>query len=161
MLDAIYWVACLVLVVSGAAKVIEPTPSESTLRSLGVYVPAHTGRALGALEVLLGAAGLLVGEGGWARLVAVLVGAIYMGFALVVWGALRRGLDDCGCLGVRSREPSAGHAVFDAALGAVAMAAAVLGPVDPAKGLSTLEVPVAVLAGLAVAAAAGTVIARI
>ena len=161
MLDAVYWVAALVLVVAGATKVADPDSTESTLRGIGFGVPKGTGRAVGVLEVVLGVAALLVTGDAVARVVAVLVGLVYLAFAGVVLAAIRGGLDDCGCLGVRSRAPSRGHAVLNAALGAVAIGAAISGPVDVAGGLASVSVPWAVVVGLGVAMAAGVVVSTV
>lgn len=150
----------MVLVVSGASKLFDPAATESTLRQLGLPAPRFAGRALGVLEVLVGAGGLLAVPGPVAQATAVFVALFYACFALVVVAAHRRGMDDCGCLGVRSRAPSPGHALLNGALAAVAAASAVLGPMDLAGGLGTLSVPAGVAVGLLVAGLAGVVVAR-
>lgn len=159
VLDAAYWVACVVLVVSGAAKLFDPTATESTLRQLGLPAPRFVGRVLGVVEVLVGAGGLLATPGPVAQATAVFVALLYACFALVVLAAYRRGLDDCGCLGVRSRPPSLGHAVLNGAFVAVAAASAAQGPTDLSSGLGSLAVPAAVAVGLVVAGLAGVVVA--
>ena len=160
-LDAAWWVVCVVLVVSGAAKLFEPGATDSTLAGLGLRAPRGSGRLLGAVEVVLGAAGLLATPGAVAQVVAVLVALLYLCFAVVVFAARRGGLVDCGCLGVRSRAPSLGHVVLDVAFGAVAAAAALAGPSDRWGGLASLPTAAAVAVAVAVAALAGLVVARI
>jgi len=155
LLDAAYWVTCVVLVVSGLAKVTDPAATESTLRSLGVRAPSGSGRAVGLVEVGLGAAGLATAL--WP--VATLVALLYLGFAAVVAAALREGLADCGCLGVRASRPTRAHVAANVVSAAVAAGASLRGPVALADGLGTLSGPAAVLVGLGVAVAAGMVIA--
>lgn len=155
VLDAAYWVACAVLVVSGLAKLAEPSATESTLRSLGMRVPGGVGRILGGAEVVLGAAGLATGS--WP--VATLVSLLYLCFAGIVDAARRAGLQDCGCLGVRRSRPTGAHVAVNLVSAVVAAVVSFLGPVDLADGLGTLTGPVAVGVGAAVAVAAGLVIA--
>lgn len=158
VLDAAYWAVCVVLVASGAAKLGDPSTIEGVLRSLGGDLPTGTGRVLAVVEMALGAAGLLLV--GWpGRAVAVAVAVLYLGFAVVVAAALRAGLEDCGCIGVRPRRPSATHVAVDLASAAVAVAAAVAGPVDLASGLGSLGMPWSVVVGLGVAVAAGLLVA--
>ncbi|MGI9576843.1 MAG: MauE/DoxX family redox-associated membrane protein [Microthrixaceae bacterium] len=161
LLDAAYWVACVVLVVSGATKLFDPTATESTLRELGLPAPRSVGRVLGAAEILLGAGGLLATPGTIAQATAVFVALIYALFALVVVAAYRRGLQDCGCLGVRSRAPTPGHAVLNVGFAAVAAASAAVGPVDLSGGLGSLSVGAAVAVGALVAVLGGLVVARV
>ncbi len=160
VLDAAYWVTCLVLVVSGVAKLADPRATQATMRALELPLPNAGARVLAVVEVLLGAAGLMA-VGPVARAVAALVAATFAAFALVVLAARRRGLDDCGCIGVRPSAPSVGHAVMNLVLGAVGAAAALAGPVDLAGGLGALHSAVAVLVGAGVAAGAGLVVARL
>jgi hypothetical protein len=155
VLDAAYWVICAVLVVSGLAKFTDPAATESTLRSLGVRVPGGSGRVLGAVEVLLGAAGLVTDW--W--IAGTLVSLLYLGFAAVVDAARRAGLEDCGCLGVRRSRPTGAHVAVNVVSAVVAALASFAGPVALADGLGSLEVVAAVAVGVAVAVAAGLVIA--
>ena len=160
VLDVIYWVACVVLVVSGAAKLIDPKATEATIRQFGLPTPRFAGRIVGVAEVLVGAAGLLAVPGAVAQVAAVLVALLYGSFAVVVWAAHKRGLQDCGCLGVQSRAPSPGHAVLNLALALAAGASAVLGPVDLPGGLGDLSLTGSLAVGLSVAVLAGLVVAR-
>ncbi|MCZ7628140.1 MAG: hypothetical protein M5U19_03180 [Microthrixaceae bacterium] len=112
-----------------------------TLSQLGLPAPRHVGRLVGVGEVLLGAAALMASPGAVASLVAVAVAVVYAVFAVVVIAAVRAGLEDCGCVGARSRTPDVGHVVFDLAACGVAVAAAVTTPVDLVGGLSELSVP--------------------
>ena len=160
VLDAAYWVACVVLVVSGLSKLPESSGLEAALVTLGLPVPAGTGRVLGAAEVVLGALGLALAPGGAATVVAVLVAVTYVVFAGIVEAARRRGLRDCGCVGVRPSPPTVLHAVLNGGLALVAAAAAVAGPIGVLDGLADMAWWWAVLIALAVSVAAGLVIAR-
>jgi len=158
VLDAAWWVVCVVLVASGATKLVDPSSTETVLSRLGVRVPGGTGRALALVELAAGVGGLVL-TGGAGRAVAVLVALAYLGFAGVVLAARRAGLDDCGCIGVRPRRPTLLHAGIDVASAAVAAAAAVVGPTDLAAGLGSVGMPWSALVGLAVAVAAGLLVA--
>lgn len=159
VLDACYWVCALVLVVSGASKLTGGDSVRDTLSQLGLPAPRHVGRLVGVGEVLLGAAALMASPGAVASLVAVALAVVYAVFAVVVIAAVRAGLSDCGCVGVRSRAPDVGHVVFNLAACGVAVAAAVTTPVDLVGGLSELSVPLAVLTGAGVALVAGAWVA--
>lgn len=158
VLDACYWVCALVLVVSGASKLTGGDSVRDTLSRLGLPAPPHAGRLVGGGEVLVGAAALMAPPGEVASVVAVLVALVYAVFAVVVVSAMRAGLEDCGCIGVRPTAPGAGHVVLDAAASLVAIAAAVATPVDLVGGLSGLSTPWAVLVGAGVALAAGAIV---
>lgn len=159
VLDACYWVCALVLVVSGASKLTGGDPVRETLSQLGLPAPRHLGRLVGAGEVLLGAAALMAPPGALASVVAVVVAVLYAVFAGVVVAAMRAGLDDCGCIGVRQTAPGVGHVVFNLVACGVAVASAITTPVDLVGGLSTLSVPLAVLTALGVALCAGALVA--
>lgn len=151
-MDALFWVVCLVLVVAGSSKLVAPEQVASTLVALGGprRAPRSTSsvpgvlaaRVVGALEVVLGVAGLAVGG----TVVASGVAAVYAAFAVIVVLARRRGLSSCGCFGASSAPPSWVHVAVNAGSGAVALAAAVIGggPVPTADGLATESIWVAV-----------------
>lgn len=159
LLDALYWVCALVLVVSGASKLRDASSTRATMSSLGLPHGAVTGHLVAVTEVLLGAGALMAAPGPLAILLAVLVAATYAAFALVVLAAMRAGLQDCGCIGVRLVRPSALHVVLNLAAALVAMASALQGPVDLVGGLGELPLPAAVASGAVVAVAAGAAVA--
>lgn len=158
MLDAIYWVCALVLVVSGASKLTDRGSVRDTLSQLGLPAPPRVGTLVGIIEVLVGAAALMAPPGAVASVVAVMVALIYAVFAVVVISAMRAGLEDCGCIGVRSTPPSAGHVVFNLVACTVAAASAVTTPVDLVGGLAEVPMPWAVVVALVVAFAAGSLV---
>jgi hypothetical protein len=133
-LDALFWVTCLVLVVAGVSKLLEPSATATTLGALGLPGGAGTARTIGAVEVVLGMGGLVVG-GPW---LAAGVALSYAGFAVVVAVARRRELPSCGCFGARSAPPSPVHVAVNAVSALVAGAAALAGPVPVADGLADL-----------------------
>lgn len=137
MLDAAFWVVCLVLVAAGATKLTEPAALGDALRALHVPGTASTvrsrqvARAIGVFEMVLGVGGLAVGG----ALIAWLVALSYGAFGLVVVLAIRRGLPSCGCFGARSGSPSPVHAVVNLLSAAVAVVAALRGTPALADGL--------------------------
>jgi hypothetical protein len=138
------------LVLAGAAKVRRPGPAAEAVGTLLARpAPWLRGaiRVLGAGEIALGLACLLAPG----RLVAALLAAVYLVFAVVVLG-LRRVSASCGCFGEDGAPAGALHAVLDLAAAGVAAAAALAGP---AALPALLDRPVgeAVVAVLAVAAA--------
>ena len=125
MIAGIVGAAALLLVVAGAGKIVDPTRTVGALRALGW--PSHPWlvRAGAAGETLLGAATLVYGG----RVLPLLVGASYLGFALFVMSALRAGtpVGSCGCFARADTPPSAGHVVLD---GLLAVGAVTAGATD-------------------------------
>lgn len=119
MITAVFALAAALLVYAGAVKAVSP---REPVRS----------RALGAVEVVAGAAALAVGG----RLMALVVAGMYAAFAGYVVLAMRRGAENCGCFGAEEdTPPSPRHVAIDGALAAGAGLAAVVGtkaPVDVA-----------------------------
>lgn len=129
VLEAAFWVSCLVLVAAGSTKLVEPVALARAVGALGVRGPAASvgaARVLGVCEVAVGLLGLVVGG----RLVAVAAAALYVVFSVVVLLARRSGLGSCGCFGERSGAPSLLHASLNLA-SALMCAAAVARPVGP------------------------------
>ena len=125
LVTGIYAAACVLLVVGGAAKATDPGPSAGALRAIGLPIPVVVVRLGALVEAGLGAIALLMSS----EVVAGLVGASYLGFALFTITALVRGtpLSTCGCLGRLDTQPSVPHVVANL-IGAVAsMAVAVSG----------------------------------
>jgi hypothetical protein len=121
-----YLASAALLVVAGAAKLLDPLPLVRALRSAGLplrVVPAGVlVRVFAAAEVVLGLLAVLTGT----ALAAVGVAVSYAAFTAFVLVALRRGgvLASCGCFGKADVPPTAGHVVVTAALAAVAAAVA-------------------------------------
>lgn len=120
-----FTVACALLVVAGAFKLRDPSAARRSLARLGVSVPAPGIRALGAVEILVGAAALI-------RPVAVsaaLVALAYGGFCVFVALLLRAGGPaDCGCFGGGGESVGITHVILNAAACTVAALAAVAPP---------------------------------
>jgi len=162
VLDAAFWVICLVLAAAGATKLIEPGPLAAALVQLRspaspagapaptTAVPLAVARGVGGVELALALLGLAVG-GRW---VAAGVALAYAVFGVVVLVARRRGLPSCGCFGSHSGAPSPVHAVVNLLSAAVAVAAAVVGVPAVADGIAgTVAGGVPVLIGVLAAAA--------
>ncbi len=141
--------AAALLVVAGAAKVLDPAPLVRALRSLGLPGGRVLVRAGAAAEVVVGGAALTTGS----RAAALLVAASYALFTAVVVRGLARGgvLASCGCFGRADTPPTRTHAVVTAGLAVVAL---LVEPPAP----STLTVPLLV-ASAAVAVTAYLVLA--
>jgi hypothetical protein len=97
-----FGVVAAVLVVSGLAKWITPAPTVTLLGALGLPASGWVARIVGALEVVVGAAALLIGG----RVAAAIVSVLYLAFAVVVVRARRAGAPSCGCFGAGSAPPS-------------------------------------------------------
>ncbi len=115
-------VAALLLCVAGALKLRSPHGAAAALRALGLPVRAWTVPALAAGELVLGAACAVAPT---RATIAVLAGtyAMFVGVAAALAG---RGAA-CGCFGEDETPVSAVHWMASAALGAVALAAAIGG----------------------------------
>lgn len=133
-LDVALWVVCLVLVAAGATKLADPAPLAEALGALGVPVGsgAVSARAIGTVEVVVGVAGLVVGGAA----IAAIVSLIYLGFAVLVVLARRRGLASCGCFGSRSAPPSPVHVAMNLLC---AIAAAVCASGTPRAPIDSLD----------------------
>jgi hypothetical protein len=119
---ALLAVAALLLVVAGAAKVVDPSRLAGALDVLGWPSSPLLVRLGAAGELLLGAATLVVGG----QALALLVAASYLGFALFVMAALRSGtpIATCGCFAQADTPPRPAHVVIDVLLAAGAVTAA-------------------------------------
>ena len=124
--------AAALLVVAGAAKVLDPQPLVRAARSVGLRASAPVVRAAAAIEVSLGLWAVLSGS----RPAAVAVAASYAGFTAFVLLALRRGgvLASCGCFGKADTPPTRTHAAVTA-LAAVAAAAVATRPLGSLPSL--------------------------
>ena len=117
-------VPAAVLVVAGVAKLRAPAAAASALRSAGLPAGRGPARAVGAVEVLVGAAALALPS----RPALALAAALY---AALAWFAVRllrspAAVESCGCFG-GDAPPSRVHALYDAGA-ALLMALAALSP---------------------------------
>jgi hypothetical protein len=127
MLAAPFYVACGLLVASGVAKLWRPAPAISALEAAHLRGGAVAARALGIVEIAVGALGLWRPSAPTAAAVAVL----YLGFALFLVRLIRQGnASTCGCVGSREAPPSSLHVALDLIAVVVTLAVAVA-PVAP------------------------------
>lgn len=121
----------LVLVVSGAQKVVAPAPAAQAMRDAGLPVPrratAAAGVALGLVEAATGLAVFAAPH----RAAAAWLGAFYLALAGFVLLLRRRDATaGCGCFGAASTPPTAAHVVVNLLAAAVAIAASAAGVPD-------------------------------
>ncbi|MDZ7674058.1 MAG: hypothetical protein U5K30_03190 [Acidimicrobiales bacterium] len=121
----------LVLVISGADKLGDPTPATTAMRETGlpgVGTAPWPGRVLGVIEVGVGGAVLAFGG----PVAAGAMVATYLSFGVFLVLLQRRAAEDvgCGCFGASSAPPGPVHLVIDAAAAGVALAAVILGAPD-------------------------------
>lgn len=126
--------AALLLVATGATKVVRPLPSAAAL-PLPVSLRASTvfARLLGLAELTVGLAVLLVGG----RLVDALMAATFVAFAGFAYFALRSDAPSCGCTGADDTPPSPGHIVMNLAFAGLAGLSA--GSAEPSAGSALLH----------------------
>ena len=161
VLDGAFWVVSLVLVASGVTKLLDPAPLGAALVELGVLPagrPARgalAGRVLGAAEVLIGGAALVVGG----RVPAVLVTLSYLLFTVIVVAAWRRGLRSCGCFGASSSPPGPVHVALNVVSTCVAVGAVVAPAPAVADGLDAAGWNPLLVAAMVLVAAVGVVVA--
>lgn len=125
---ALTWIAAVLLVLAGAAKLRRP--DADALALAGLPSSAVLARALGAGEVALGIVTVLTSQ----PLAAVGVAAAYTGFAVVSLRMLRAGRASCGCFGETSAPMTGLHVAVNALLGlgaAVAAGAGLAGAGQP------------------------------
>jgi hypothetical protein len=134
-------IAALVVAVGGAAKLVAPEPTADALAVLGGPHALAVPRAMGAAEVLLGAAAIAYGG----RLLAGAVAAAFLAFAAFVLVARRHGgVASCGCFGRTSTPPSLLHVGVNmgcAAVAGLAAAAGVPAVADALDGQPAAGVP--------------------
>jgi len=148
------------LVSAGVPKLWRPGHVAGALRRVVGPRDAHVlrrwGRLLGAWEVTLAAAVVLVGE----RLVGVALAVTYLGFLGFVVAAVRRGTS-CGCWASLTEGPAGGAEL--GRTGVLAAAAVVVAVTGWAPGISVAALgwAAALLAVMALAAVAGGRIAPV
>lgn len=147
-------VAAAVLVVAGVAKLREPGAFTSFVRTLGVRIGPMHARAVGTVEIVVGAGALLGGGRPWFGGLAL----VSTGLVVVSVVSLVRRAPSCGCFGAASAPTGPTHVALNVAFAAGAL----VGAVDGATPLADRIAPfgeglpyalfVAVGAGLVVAA---------
>lgn len=143
------WIGAGLLVLAGMAKVRRPDAPGRALVLAGLPGGTLAVRALGVVEVLVGAVTLLVGGPVWAT-----VAVLYLGFTGFVVRERSRPAASCGCFGEEGVPLTPLHGVVDAVLAVAATAAAVLAAPGVVEVAGTpggwLAVPLAVVGVLAV-----------
>jgi len=120
------------LVVAGVAKLRTPGPTRTVLARAGLPSVRVLTACVGAMEIALGIAALLIETG---VVVGLLAGA-YLIFALVsLWQWRDGSLESCGCLGETTAPPGPVHVVVTAILATVLVAAAAFGETESARSL--------------------------
>jgi hypothetical protein len=119
------YVAAGLLALAGVAKLARPAPTAGALRALHLPGPIAGVRALGVVELVLGAAAIVTG----AAPVLGLVALAYVAFTVFVIAARRAGtnVQSCGCFGSVDTPPSTIHVGLDLGCAAVCATAAVRG----------------------------------
>lgn len=120
--------AALLLVASGLAKLRDAGPAARMIASVLPRLPRSMRpiavRALAVAEIGAGASAVAVGRSAFAA-----VAALYLGFAVVVVLALRRGQRaSCGCFGAADAPLGRAHLAVDLVAAAVAVAASISAP---------------------------------
>lgn len=144
-----FTVICALLVLAGVAKVRSPGPAAASLALAGTRVPVAAVRALGVVEIAIGA-------GAAARPSALTTGAVAFAYGLfaVFIARLRRRGDgvDCGCFGVEGSGATGVHVALNVAACVVAVAAGLAPPPGAASILTrTPVVVIPVVCGTAAA----------
>ena len=121
----------VVLMVSGAAKIMSPAPAAAAMHDAGLPLPLRgrpvTGIGLGVSEASVGVVALAVPTW-WA---ATALGVAYLSFAAFVLRLRSRdGNAGCGCFGSSSAPPGTAHLVLNLSAAAVALAAVIAGVPD-------------------------------
>lgn len=126
MLEAWFFIAAALLVMSGGSKLVDPAPTRGALETAGLPHGPWTAPLLGIVEIGAAVTGTILG--GW---VSGLVAAVYAGFAGFVAYALVRDvpLQSCGCFGRTNTPPTWGHLVFNLTAVAAAVGVAIGGGV--------------------------------
>lgn len=139
--------AAVLLAVSGALKLRDPSVAARALVELGV--PTARRLVLTGAAVELVVAALLVA---WPPAGAPAAAVLYLGFAILVVVQLRRGAGhSCGCFGSAEAPPSRAHVAVDLVFASVCAAALATGS-DPLKVLLEPTTGVTILVAAAVTA---------
>ncbi len=107
MVAGLFFVICEVLLISGVAKVLSPSPTRLALSTIGLPSSDSLVRCLGLLEVVLGVAGILLGG----RYLPIAIGGLFAFFTLFILFAMQHDpLISCGCFGAINEPPTLLHA---------------------------------------------------
>lgn len=121
---------CLLLLISGIAKMARPRSAAFAMQAMSVPRPVATALALAAVEVVVGSLGVVVGG----RLIASCIALLYTVFtATVVYLIQERPGVPCGCFGSRSGAPGLPQVTMNAA----GMFVALVGAATAPSGLGT------------------------
>ncbi len=136
------------LVVAGAVKVARPRATGQALVDAGLPGSDALGRAVGAVEIAVGGASLVLPVG------ALALAAAYAAFAAFLWYVLRTRPDagSCGCAGAKAVPPSRLHLALNVLAAGAGLAYVSVGGPAPAAWLAGLGgIATVVLAGLVLA----------
>lgn len=118
-----YLAVAALLALGGALKVVRPVETSTALGALNL--PAHHGlvRALGVIEITIGAAAFATA----APLASTFMAGSYLGFAGFVMMArhAKTPVQSCGCFGKAETPPSLTHITVNLTAAAIAVATAV------------------------------------
>jgi hypothetical protein len=125
LLAALIYAAAALLVAAGVVKLRRPQPTADALAGVGLPGRRELVRALGVVEIAVGA-GPFLRPGTFAPVLAIL----YVSFACFVAYVLGRGLPlrSCGCLGETDTEPSRLHVTVTAVAAAAGLGAMLAPP---------------------------------
>jgi hypothetical protein len=139
VVGALVMLGSAVLVVAGAPKVVG--------RPRAAVLPAWAWRPTGAIELVVGAWGLLAPETGGAWAAA----ALYAALSATTLVALVRGVPDCGCFGSAPAPPDPWHLGLDVVFAVSCALGARQGwSLPEPAGVTVVAVAVALAAGVAV-----------
>ena len=110
MLEAWFFIAAALLIVSGGAKLIDPAPTRGALVATGLPNSDRVVYLIGAAEIATALTGTMLG--GWTSLG---VAAVYLAFAgFVAYALIRRiPIQSCGCFGKADTPPTWSHLAFN------------------------------------------------
>jgi hypothetical protein len=139
VVGALVMVGSAVLVAAGAPKVVGPPRA--------ALLPAWAWRPTGAIELVVGAWGLLAPETGGAWAAA----ALYAALSAATLVALVRGVPDCGCFGSAPAPPDPWHLGLDVLFAvSCALGARQAWSLPEPAGAAVVAVAIALAAGIAV-----------
>ena len=120
MVAGLFFVICEVLLISGIAKVLSPSPTKTAFSAVGLPSSLLLVRCLGLIEIIMGLLGILVGG----RYLPIVIGGLFAFFTLFILIALRHDqLTTCGCFGATTTPPTVLHAFANLAFMIVALLA--------------------------------------
>lgn len=150
VLEAWFFIAAALLVLSGGSKIVDPAPTRGALAAADLPAGAWTAPTLGVVEIIFAIAAIVYG--GWA---AASAGLIYAGFAaFVVYALVRRlPIQSCGCFGRADTAPTWIHVGFNlvSAVAGIGVAFTGSAPVALLADQPLMGVPYLAFVGLGVA----------